>query len=1215
MIKKAALILFTFSALVGAHLVYSAAFAAITAHLTAQGTGDDPFPESELESSRISQQLALENFGPDHFTARPLKLSYYDKSRGSYMYAQNHEFSDKGKLMTVAPFAMISQSRDGKAIKTVTSDKAIIRFNVPFGFLSKNAEPQRVIHAELVGNVKIRDDKGTKANQADDLLIGPMTHVEYDEKTLQVTTDSDVVIQDQDMIITGTEMMLQLRRKAPAGAAASGAAPAAKGGTGSFDAETAFLYKNIRIVIKNVTSGGILPGKSKPDPQGQTPLDLQCKGQMRIDMPRAASAPPPTFVGPPNIHREADPTYCRFEKDVRVMRGVTNPDQLNCDMLYLTLRPDPPLDESAPTSDPAAPAEPALVDAAAPAPAAAEASGGPMTKLKLRSALAQGHAVWLQSESQGLTAKCVELKYDKKHDPSQADTTYLNGGTNKTITVEKVEYVTEGDKAGTMKSYMKLISADMSILDHGNGENQITARGPGRSEDRPNRSASITRIAWFEDQMMLQTSRDKVLTPPATTATADSPPALAPLRRLVTLFGQSKLKDFQSSTTLDAKDRIVAEFESGPKDPNAPTAGDGPSKIKWLKAYNNVNLTTPGRTLTAWKNLQAVFVDPDPVPVAVASAGPAAAPGPVVAQVDPEATLPEAKPDAPPPPTEGAVDARADRVFAWINQGQGNKPGDLREAKLRGGVMVHQEPSPGQRFPSNATGEALDLFSQGKGLMKFAVSAADPEAANPDAKTRLVSRSGSTVPITLARVEFDNRIIESENLISLDQQANRASARGKGKMTQMADAGLLDDKGLASDKPKGKTAPNPGARDKLTIDWTDQMQFIGHSRDRQGREAAKIEFRGTTVPIRTPDGHETVLHGVQAIKADAAIYCDYMDVYLDKVVDLSKSSKATGAKPANDKLAEPNADIAMIECHGFDVTDNNGNDHAGVDVTSQNYFEGTKILKDKYRIQHNHLIYDKRTGDFEGAGPGTAFLYKGKLPDAKLAAAKPTKPGQPEVHTMQLTKIQFTELMKGRFGVSKSGNDVAERTSEFTGNVQTANAVVQDSRYGIDFDTLDKLPDHLFLTSDALRVRSEPQLVNNKRVDHQLLYAQGNVAARTINRLIQGDRMTYDSATELIYVYGDQGKKVSMVEQTALGQMPNRTFGSALRYNKATGQADVTDPQNIQLFDQRTGIRPRAGFPDLGGSGPKPDLKQQKRQKLQRQGRTSTERRGFAGGQ
>ena len=284
MIKKAALILFTFSALVGAHLLYTAGFAMLAAQLAGPYGEPTNTAETDPENAQISRRLALEHFGPDHFTAKRVKLTWNDKASGSYFYADEHRFSDSAKLVTVEPFAMISAAKDGKSHKMITADKAKIRFNQPFSFIGTNSEPRRIVSAELLGHVMIRDNKGTPENPKDDLLIGPMTGVQYDEKTSQISSNSDVVIQDQDMVIAGTRMMLQLHRKNELGAKTSTT------GSGSFEVETAFLYQNIHITIRNVTPGGILPGQSKPDPQGQTPLDLQCVG---ADADRHASDPTP----------------------------------------------------------------------------------------------------------------------------------------------------------------------------------------------------------------------------------------------------------------------------------------------------------------------------------------------------------------------------------------------------------------------------------------------------------------------------------------------------------------------------------------------------------------------------------------------------------------------------------------------------------------------------------------------------------------------------------------------------------------------------------------------------------------------------------------------------------------------------------------------------------------------------------------------------------
>ncbi len=164
-------------------------------------------------------------------------------------------------------------------------------------------------------------------------------------------------------------------------------------------------------------------------------------------------------------------------------------------------------------------------------------------------------------------------------------------------------------------------------------------------------------------------------------------PADAPLRRVITLTGSPKLIDMKSASTLDAKEKIVAEFESAPKPPGG-TERRRSRADQVAQAFDNVHLTTPGRTLTACREVRRLVRPPDrrrrnPL------AGPARrrqylrrlASRPLATDDNP---LPEAKPEAPPPPLEGAVDGRANFVHATIVQGVGNAKGELRDAILRG---------------------------------------------------------------------------------------------------------------------------------------------------------------------------------------------------------------------------------------------------------------------------------------------------------------------------------------------------------------------------------------------------------------------------------------------------------------------------------------------------------------------------------------------------
>ncbi len=1247
MFKKAFQIAATFCLLVGGYAGYARVFAVVADRLGQVVGGDSvPFPEVESKSAIRANELARESLGASSWAAHRPRIVHYDAARGYYLYADNYERLDEGKRLRIWPFALIWASKDGRSRKTATSEEAVIDLSQPFGLAKPNSEPSHILHAKMVGDVRLRDDKGTRDDPSDDLRVGPVAQLDYDEKTLQITTESQVFLQDRDLTMTGLGMMIQLRRKVP-----TPGEPPSPGGVG-FDAESALFRKDVHIVVKNVGPTGILPGTDKPEKSGQKPIDLRSDSRMLITLPRPR---PVVLIGPPDLNREPDPTLAHFETNIRVLQGTVTPDQLNSDTLDLTFVPGPKPD-AAPTvaiatvdGKPAGTGTGAVVATGAPAPAAA-GSGGPLTDLKLRKALARGHAVWLQSEAQGMKARCTELKYEKATEPGVPDKTYLFSESPRKLWVEKVEFDTKAADPTTVKSVLTLTSLDATIFDYGpGGTSKVIARGPGKTEERPARNASVSRTAWWEDQMDLLTWRDgqeppgapglAALTSTPAATSAPAPAARGTLRRLVTLTGVSKLVEHKDPTTLDARRSIVAEFEST----GAPAGGDGGSRIKWLQGFEDVHLTAPGRTLTARKQLDAKFVPAalalvagpsDPAPAPTGPTSTFVAPAPALAAKAPASAEAPAMPEAPPSPPVQAVDARADRVWATILLGSGERPnGELKDAQLRGGVMVHQDPAPGKAAGSDASGEALDLFGQGNGLMKFVVAAEPPQAAIPTA--RLASggkaRPAPSTPTTLARVDFEGRTIEAP-LIGLDQKADFAYAQGAGHFLQSADRGFLDDKGHSADgkrvgaRPDG---PNPG-KDRMLITWTEEMKFFGRSQDLEGRPAAKAEFRGVSKEIRTVDGKREFRRGVLARMEDAGIDSDEMDVYMDREIALNKDARKPAAAAAGNRNApapaEPDAQIALMDCRGRDRVESGRLQYAGVDITSQKPYEGSPVLREKYRIQNTHVVYDKRTGDFEAPGAGTTYLYKrkdkagdaGTLRPTVLPVAMPSGRAGPglgidprKVPPLELTKVTYTEGMRGRFGTSKDQAETQTRHAEFVGNVQAANATVQSPNSGIDFDRPNSA-DYLFLTSDVLHVYSVPPPVAS-RPARTLMNATGNAAARTLDRTIQADRITYDSATELTYAYGDDDREVVMVEQKSPGQPPSTVRGKSGLYNKATKQAKIDDPQAIQFIALGTGSRPKPFYPDTGGT-PKPgDPVKPQRMPFMKTQRSNSERSGFTG--
>ena len=205
-----------------------------------------------------------------------------------------------------------SRAKDGSSTKTVTAEEAIIDLNQPLSFNAKaDSEPIVVKHARLERNVMIRDDRGTINDRSDDLVIGPLTWVEFDDNKLQLNSDSDVLIVDRDTRITGTGMLIKLRPKSESGQ------PGAHS-SGFEGAQSARLNQNVDVIFTDVSKTGILPdtgsdqggeprkvkaqvqvdtqraqknGETKDKASSEpVPLHLRCDGSLQVDFPQAALA-------------------------------------------------------------------------------------------------------------------------------------------------------------------------------------------------------------------------------------------------------------------------------------------------------------------------------------------------------------------------------------------------------------------------------------------------------------------------------------------------------------------------------------------------------------------------------------------------------------------------------------------------------------------------------------------------------------------------------------------------------------------------------------------------------------------------------------------------------------------------------------------------------------------------------------------------------------
>ncbi len=708
----------TFALLLGCYFVYVRAFAVVVEQLRAtkkrQGT---TIIARDSRSKVEAIAIAKTALGPNHWSSdRELAYRYYNAERGFWMYAkqvvrvvEEEGVRYDGKRLRMAPFALITRSRDGKVTKTIESDEAVFDLSESLSLnVSAEGESLKIKHARIEKNVLIRDDRGTPGAPADDMTIGPLSTVEYDDATRKITSPSDVVIHDRDIRITGEGMEIKLRDDAPG-----------RPGGGFGGAETAYLLKNVHVVMKDVGSSGILPGSAdtkrpvvknaaiplepgagnvaaKPVKAEPTPLDIRSDGTMRVDLPPPIAK---VDVGPPEPPPQ---TLVFFERNVVVLRGAIdkNPDQLTCDALRLTMVPPEKPETASPVPQAkgqAAPQENQALAKSPPAPAEGD-DQGVFGNLTLQRAHATGHAVWLLLPASGVRLRCNELIH-KKQAPYRPDETYFRGDFTRPLELEKVdvEQTAGHPELARITSVTHIWTVDATLFDDGAGLDSadVVAHGPGRLETRPDRDKPVERIAVWQDKLVLlnETGPDGAIEQKIIDLTGTRPCFIDKLQestldsgRLIKVWLKPKPPEPAKVATGPALDRQLtatslavqlgdkpAESASpSPPDPAATPSGlglgGGGFRIDRLLAFRDAHLTAPGKTLTARKRLDAEFIEEKP-PKPTPAPAPAATPGEPTTPAEGDEQAPEAAPEpAAPEPPPRLVVGSADRVWAKVAQ-------------------------------------------------------------------------------------------------------------------------------------------------------------------------------------------------------------------------------------------------------------------------------------------------------------------------------------------------------------------------------------------------------------------------------------------------------------------------------------------------------------------------------------------------------------------
>ena len=1188
MVKKLFRMAITFALLSAVYTGYTRGFAFVAEQVSTRKTVPMlPVLPGMSRSQKEAADLLVAAFGPDNW-AEKAPMSYYDVKRGYWIYWHDYRREADGKTWEFWPAWIITRSQKDGALKTISGKKARVEFNRPIDMGKPGEGDAHIVHARLDEDVRIRDDKGT-ADLIDDLTVGPLKVLEYDEAKAEIvsTTEEEVILRDRGLTARGIGMRMELRPAAPTGDEAKPA-----DGPAGFDGVQAIcLLRDVEIDVQDVGRSGIVPGgDGGPDKlvmadaaDGKTvakteprPGHIQCSGAMRIDLPRPIRNP---RIGPP---APPAPTIATFHRNVRVRQGdPLHPEQADGDHLVATLLPaeKPPTDKAKLAQEKAArkaegasgtaaadPKDQAKAEGEGPA---APAEGGPLSGLVLHRAVMTGHAVWLQSEARGTKAVGNQLIFDRQA-IGQADRIFFVG--DKYTEVVKTETYDSGPDLGKPRSLSTIRTKDVTIFQYppGGPPPSVVARGPGTLETRAAGRDEVERFASWQDTLTM-------VTPPGSEG------------RKITLTGHPRVRS-ATQGDITALRTIVADLKpkaNRPEDAVEVVSADGQPaystsksegdalRIEKLVADGDVRLVTiateadptatppraasPSRTVVARDTLTADFVDL-PAPVVADAEGQPAAEAPLAAVPSAVPALPvaEAAPIAPagpapkPKPADPAMTAIADTVWALVEQQPGSDKGQVKEARLTGDVEVHQDPAEGKTQGMDLTGKVVFLKNSGENRAEVQAQGTRDEPAK-------AVTEGRTIVGTV---------------LNLDQATDYAWVSGPGYLeTEQAETDMFDDTApIGEDLPEALAEapkPKPPARKKgpLYISWGKsaddkdaQMHFYGQTAESQGESGPAMAYFFSHVRARTDD---------------SSLACEeVLKVTFDGPIAFVKPKRTEPKAEADEEDRKPQ--VAILHARG------------DVDIVARKVDPETGAFKDKKRIRHQDVTYDKAVGEFTtGEGPGETFLYttgKDKTAQGPMVGAAPgRRVVQPvsarrgadaaaEAPKISLTHVRFNKQMKGRFAPAEDARPQEYSTATFLGGVEAMMATVADENIEIDADRPPR--DFYRIVSRNLDVVVEPPAVKTATsTDRYWLDATGNAKAFTRDTAIAGERITYDSLKELSYVYGSATAGVAMVQQDGAGQPATIGRGSALYHNHKTGYTQLIDPQTFQIIDRSSGSR------------------------------------------
>jgi hypothetical protein len=357
--------------------------------------------------------------------------------------------------------------------------------------------------------------------------------------------------------------------------------------------------------------------------------------------------------------------------------------------------------------------------------------------------------------------------------------------------------------------------------------------------------------------------------------------------------------------------------------------------------------------------------------------------------------------------------------------------------------------------------------------------------------------------------------------INIDRASNKVWSQGAGQLTANVKAGTgsslagLTGNTATNNAANNTLAPvkiaNSAADEKLFVEWNQEMRFDGQ----------KIQFLGKA---------DRLGNRVRAVHQDRAIWCDIMELHLNRVVSLFDDDK-TAAKPQGE----------MIQCAG------------DVYVISTEY-DAMRQKKSADSARFAKLRYQIANGGFVAEGPGVLRSTqlgsdkgftdtKAKLPAATVGA---------NAGKLNYLSVWFQNYVRGTFMGT-------QRNVEIQGRVQAVYCPVNTWDDVIDIENLSAARHQGYIMEcETLQINELPDPTVGGKLSAELT-ASGNATIDGSKVFGSAKTIKYNQAKSTVIFDGS-----AKIHTTENGRKSDQS-AEMIQYNTETGAIILNQSGGITI--------------------------------------------------